>query len=90
MRRLLPEYLHDRAVQQEKDSEKDSTASHHNKRRIVFPVKTEQGQLLRPLTRSDVASFLDATAISSSWSVSQAIAIRKLKVGQVRHLEIQI
>ncbi|KAJ7860443.1 hypothetical protein B0H14DRAFT_576761 [Mycena olivaceomarginata] len=67
MGRLLPEYLHDRAVQQEKDSEKDST-----------------GQLLRPLTRSDVASFLDATAISSSWSVSQAIAIRKLKVGQDR------
>ncbi|KAJ7841107.1 hypothetical protein B0H14DRAFT_2587120 [Mycena olivaceomarginata] len=84
MGRLLPEYLHDRAVQQEKGSEEDSAASHHNKRRIVFSVKTEQGQLLRPLTRSDVASFLDATAISSSWSVSQAIVIRKLKVGQDR------
>ncbi|KAF8166566.1 hypothetical protein K438DRAFT_1921453 [Mycena galopus ATCC 62051] len=67
MGKLLPEYLHDRAVQQEKDSEKDST-----------------GQLLRPLTRSDITSFLDATATSSSWSVSQALALRKLKVGQER------
>jgi len=67
MDRLLPEYLHDRAVQQAKESEKDST-----------------GQLLRPLTRSDVASFLDATGTAGSWSVSQALALRKLKVGQQR------
>ncbi|KAJ6568273.1 hypothetical protein DFH09DRAFT_432980 [Mycena vulgaris] len=70
MDRLLPEYLNDRAVQHEKESEKDST-----------------GQTLRPLTRSDVASFLDtagATGGGGSWSVSQAIAIRKLKVGQER------
>ncbi|KAF7345395.1 Cytoplasmic protein [Mycena venus] len=65
--RWLPEYLHDRAVQQEKESEKDST-----------------GQLLRPLTRSDIASFLDAAGASGSWSVSQAVALRKLKVGQER------
>ncbi|KAJ7132360.1 hypothetical protein C8R44DRAFT_902597 [Mycena epipterygia] len=66
---LLPEYLHDRAVLQEKESERDV-----------------RNKILRPLTRSDVSSFVDATATagSSSWSVSQAIAIRKLKVGQER------
>ncbi|KAF8166608.1 hypothetical protein K438DRAFT_252421 [Mycena galopus ATCC 62051] len=48
MGKLLPEYFHDRAVQQEKNSEKDST-----------------GQLLRPLTRSDITSFLNATTTSS-------------------------
>ncbi|KAF7371052.1 Cytoplasmic protein [Mycena sanguinolenta] len=67
MDRLLPEYLHDRAVQQEKESEKDSA-----------------GQLLRPLTRSEIMSFLDATVTSNSCSVAQALALRKLKVGQER------
>ncbi|KAJ7708919.1 hypothetical protein B0H17DRAFT_368458 [Mycena rosella] len=64
---LLPEYLHDRAVLQEKQAEKDTA-----------------GRTLRPLTRSDVHSFLDTAGTSSSWSVSQALAIRKLKVGQER------
>ncbi|KAJ7089891.1 hypothetical protein B0H15DRAFT_922693 [Mycena belliarum] len=67
---LLPEYLRDRAVRQEKESEKDGT-----------------GQTLRPLTRSDVASFVDGAAAgrgTAPWSVSQAIALRKLKLGQER------
>ncbi|KAJ6616949.1 hypothetical protein B0H10DRAFT_2218937 [Mycena sp. CBHHK59/15] len=63
---LLPEYLHDRQVMQERVAEKDTT-----------------GQFLRPLTRSDVASFVDA-APTGSWSVSQALAIRKLKLGRER------
>ncbi|KAJ6580962.1 hypothetical protein B0H19DRAFT_489442 [Mycena capillaripes] len=68
MDRLLPEYLHDRAVLHEKESEKDTT-----------------GQVLRPLTRSDISSFIGAAGTSSgSWSISQALALRKLKVGQER------
>ncbi|KAJ7483192.1 hypothetical protein FB451DRAFT_101778 [Mycena latifolia] len=68
--RLLPQYLHDRAVLQEKESEQDAT-----------------GQTLRPLTRSDVSSFIDTAGPSggaAAWSVSQAIALRKLKLGQER------
>ncbi|KAJ7498011.1 hypothetical protein B0H11DRAFT_829890 [Mycena galericulata] len=69
MDRLLPEYLNDRAVLQEKESEKDAT-----------------GQiLLRPLTKSDVSSFIHAsTETPGSWSISQATALRKLKLGQER------
>ncbi|KAJ7663812.1 hypothetical protein DFH06DRAFT_334319 [Mycena polygramma] len=65
---LLQEYLHDRAVLQEREAEKDTT-----------------GQLLRPLTRSDISSFVDVAAgTSGSWSVSQALALRKLKLVQER------
>ncbi|KAJ7095482.1 hypothetical protein C8R43DRAFT_1049394 [Mycena crocata] len=46
--------------------------------------KDGTGQILRPLTRSDVSSFLDAAGPASARSVSQAIAIRKLKVGKER------
>ncbi|KAJ7173505.1 hypothetical protein C8R46DRAFT_1161374 [Mycena filopes] len=67
MDQILPEYLHDRATQQERQAEKDGT-----------------GQLLRPLTRSDISSFVDTTEPSGS-SVSQALALRKLKVAQERH-----
>ncbi|KAJ6485628.1 hypothetical protein C8R45DRAFT_1053690 [Mycena sanguinolenta] len=42
------------------------------------------GQLLRPLTRSEIMSFLDTTVTSNSCSASQALALRKLKVGQER------
>ncbi|KAJ7777235.1 hypothetical protein B0H16DRAFT_1504773 [Mycena metata] len=66
MEQILPEYLRDRAIQQERQAEKDGT-----------------GQLLRPLTRSDVSSFVDTAGTSGS-SVSQAVALRKLKVAQER------
>ncbi|KAJ7780212.1 hypothetical protein DFH07DRAFT_794173 [Mycena maculata] len=71
MDKLLPEYLHDRAVLQEKEAETDGT-----------------GQTLRPLTKSEVSSFVygatTATASPDSWSVSQALALRKLKLDQER------
>ncbi|KAK7031628.1 cytoplasmic protein [Favolaschia claudopus] len=46
--------------------------------------KDPSGQLLRPMTLSDTMSFLDAAGNTGSWSASQALALRKLKVSQER------
>ncbi|KAF7309449.1 Cytoplasmic protein [Mycena indigotica] len=67
---IIPEFLRQRAALQAKQSQVDA-----------------HGQTLRPLTRSDVSSLLTATANvqGGSWAISQAIAIRKLKLAQKQH-----
>ncbi|KAF7289104.1 Cytoplasmic protein [Mycena chlorophos] len=68
---VMPELVNERAALLAKQSQTDA-----------------HGQALRPLTRSEVASMLAAAEAgpggSGEWVVSQAIAIRKLKVTKDR------
>ncbi|KAJ7623751.1 hypothetical protein FB45DRAFT_926646 [Roridomyces roridus] len=70
MELLLPDFLHDRAVLQEQEAEKDVAGQ----------------TLLRALTRSEMSSFVEKASETPGFTsnASQAIVARKLKLDQER------